>query len=187
MNNDILMRISPDQADRMLRLKSNSFDIGKQNTHISIDKSYPLDLGNHKINHLLFADDLLLLSENKEGLQHCLNKLNSYCITWRLQIILTETKIMIFSKGKNYYSKYHFFQNNSQIEIVERYNYLGIVFYFNGNLKHAADDLYNKALKAFFSVKSKFNNFQEVPLKTCLKLFDSLLKAILAYGCQIIT
>jgi hypothetical protein len=33
------------------------------------------------------------------------------------------------------------------------------VFYFNGNLKHAADDLYNKALKAFFSVKSKFNNF----------------------------
>jgi hypothetical protein len=49
-----------------------------------------------------------------------------------------------------------------------------LVFYFNGNLKHAADDLYNKALKAFFSVKSKFNNFQEVPLKTCLKLFDSL-------------
>ena len=66
------------------------------------------------------------------------------------------------------YSKYHFFQNNSQIEIVERYKYLGIVFYFNGNLKHAVDDLYNKALKAFFSVKSKFNNFQEVPLKTCL-------------------
>jgi hypothetical protein len=44
------------------------------------------------------------------------------------------------------------------------------VFYFNGNLKHAADDLYNKALKAFFSVKSK--------KKTCLKLFDSLLKPI---------
>jgi hypothetical protein len=94
---------------------------------------------------------------------------------------------MIFSKGKNYYSKYHFFQNNSQIEIVERYKYLGIVFYFNGNLRHAADDFYNKALKVFFFVKSKFNNFQEEPLKTCLKLFDSLLKAILAYGCQIIT
>jgi hypothetical protein len=58
---------------------------------------------------------------------------------------------MIFSKGKKDYSKYQFFQNNSQIEIVERYKYLDIVFYFNGNLKHAADDLYNKALKAFFS------------------------------------
>jgi hypothetical protein len=37
---------------------------------------------------------------------------------------------MIFSKGKKDYSKYYFFQNNSQIEIVERYKYLGIVFYF---------------------------------------------------------
>ena len=51
------------------------------------------------------------------------------------------------------------------------------MFYFNGNLKHAADDLYNKALKAFFSVKSK--------KKTCLKLFDSLLKPILTYGSEI--
>ena len=110
---------------------------------------------------------------------YCLNKLNSYCITWRLQINLKKTKIMIFSKGKEDYSKYHFFQNNSQIEIVERYKYLGIVFYFNGNLKHAADDLYNKALKAFFSVKSKFNNFQEVPLTICLKL------TILTYGSEI--
>ena len=51
------------------------------------------------------------------------------------------------------------------------------MFYFNGNLKHAADDLYNKALNAFFSVKSK--------KKTCLKLFDSLLKPILTYGSEI--
>jgi hypothetical protein len=36
---------------------------------------------------------------------------------------------------------------------------------------------YNKALKAFFSVKSK--------KKTCLKLFDSLLKPILTYGSEI--
>jgi hypothetical protein len=27
---------------------------------------------------------------------------------------------MIFSKGKKDYSKYHFFQNNSQIEIVDK-------------------------------------------------------------------
>jgi hypothetical protein len=60
---------------------------------------------------------------------------------------------MIFSKGKNYYSKYHFFQNYSQTEIVERYTYLGIVFYFNGNLRHAADDLYNKALKKISLLK----------------------------------
>jgi hypothetical protein len=102
-------------------------------------------------------------NENKEGLQHCFNKLNSFCITWRLQINLKKTKIMIFSKGKKDYSKYYFFQNNSQIEIVERYKYLGIVFYFNGILNMPQMISIIKALKAFFSVKSKFNNFQEVP------------------------
>ena len=82
----------------LLYLKKNLNDLGK--CFDDRNKSYPLDLGNHKINHLLFSDDLLLLSENKGGLQHCLNKLNSYCITWRLQINLKKTKIMIFSKGK---------------------------------------------------------------------------------------
>ena len=32
-----------------------------------------------QINCLLYADDMVLLSESQSGLQMCLNKLNSYC------------------------------------------------------------------------------------------------------------
>ena len=39
-----------------------------------------------KINSLLYADDLILLSRSKIGLQNCLNTLSSYFEAWMLKI-----------------------------------------------------------------------------------------------------
>ena len=36
------------------------------------------------INALMYADDLIIMSETKEGLQKQLNKLNEYCMKWKL-------------------------------------------------------------------------------------------------------
>ena len=173
------------QGDSLSPTLFNIFlnDIGKCFNDQNLSK--PLNLNGHNINHLLFADDLLIFSESKEGLQHCLNETGTYCNTWRLNINVKKTKVMLFSKGKRDYSKFSFFIQNSELEIVEKYKYLGIVFHFNGNLKHAAEDLYNKSLKAFFSLKSKFSNFDEVPIHISFKLFDSLIKPILTYGSEV--
>ena len=46
----------------------------------------PVSLPQHDFNHLLFADDLLLLSESNTGLQNCLNSLSDYCSKWKIQI-----------------------------------------------------------------------------------------------------
>ena len=78
---------------------------------------------------------------------------------------------MIFSKGHKYFKKFHFFYNNLEIEIVEKYKYLGIIIYFNGNFKHAAEHLYNQSLKALFSLHSKifgFNNIDHRLKLNCL-------------------
>ena len=45
------------------------------------------------------------------------------------------------------------------IEITDEYKYLDVTFFYNGNLKHAADDLYNKGLKAMISLKRKLSDF----------------------------
>ena len=39
-----------------------------------------------KINSLLYADDLVILSRSKIGLQNCLNALSLYCDKWKLNI-----------------------------------------------------------------------------------------------------
>ena len=46
----------------------------------------PVKIGNKYINCLMYADDLILLSETETGLQNCLDRLNDYVKKWQLQI-----------------------------------------------------------------------------------------------------
>ena len=49
---------------------------------------------------LLYADDTVLLAESEAELQAALIALEDYCSLWHLEVNLTKTKIIIFSKGK---------------------------------------------------------------------------------------
>ena len=73
---------------------------------------------NDPINALMFADDLILLSGSEEGLQKQMNKLNKYCKTWKLNIDLKKTKIIILNRG-NRLRKSKFKINNVVIENVK--------------------------------------------------------------------
>jgi hypothetical protein len=62
-------------------------------------KHSPVLLGQKHRSCLLYADELVLLSESQEGLQNCLNKTWEYCKSWGLQINYAMSKVMIFNKG----------------------------------------------------------------------------------------
>ncbi|WP_143213457.1 reverse transcriptase domain-containing protein, partial [Acinetobacter baumannii] len=47
---------------------------------------------------LLFADDVILLSETPEGLQTLLDQLHDYSYKWSLSVNLEKTENMIFNK-----------------------------------------------------------------------------------------
>ena len=57
-----------------------------------------LTLLESEVKRLLFADDLVLLSSTKEGLQQHLDLLHRFCQTWALTVNLSKTKIMVFQK-----------------------------------------------------------------------------------------
>ena len=149
------------------------------------DVTDPVGLDSTKLNCLIYADDLLLLSESEKGLQSCLNSLQSYCDSWKLKVNIDKTKVMIFSSGKLDIKSFRFTIFGNEIEIVHKYKYLGIILHYNANLKHAAEHMYQKSLKGIFSLKSKILDFDVMnnPLK--LKLFDTLIRPILTYGSEI--
>ena len=68
-------------------------------TELSINsKCDQLSLENSCISSLMFADDLLVLSESKEGLQESLSTFSLYCKEWQLTVNCNKTKTMIFGK-----------------------------------------------------------------------------------------
>ena len=134
------------------------------------------------VNHLLWADDLVLLALNEISLQNILNILNDFCTDWELEINLKKTKILAFGSRK---CDTKFVIGDNQIEYADRYCYLGIVFDKNGTFTPALSELRKKSLKAFFGLK-RYILRDALSFDALLKLFDSLIKPVLLYGCQII-
>jgi hypothetical protein len=108
----------------------------------------PVLLGQKHISCLLYADDLVLLSESQEGLQNCLNKTWGYCKSWGLEINYTKSKVMIFNKGSRL-SNVKFYIDETELEIVRHYKYLGIMLSLNGSFTQALLDLTRRGQKAF--------------------------------------
>ena len=81
-----------------------------------------------QINALAYADDIVLLSTSKKGLQKALDTVQEYCNTWSLKINNSKTKTMIFSVG-NQKIKAEFHINGVALENTREYKYLGITIH----------------------------------------------------------
>ena len=139
--------------------------------------------GTSKLNCLMFADDLVLLSESAAGLQNCLNHLSIYCDKWNLTISVKKTKVVIFNAGGHKISRIKFKIGNDLVDITQTYCYLGILFSSSGSFKPACTMLYDKAMKAFFKLK------QLDPRNDALltmKLFDVLVKVYMNQSWRLI-
>ena len=104
------------QGDVLSPLLFNFFidDLTQELTGSAFD---PVVIGNTSTNILLYADDIVLLSQSKEGLQNCLNTLYDYCSVWKLQVNIDKSKVIVFnSNGKSFLD--HFMYNNKTIETV---------------------------------------------------------------------
>ena len=82
------------------------------------------NLGGDPINALAYADDLVLLSRSKVGLQRALDAVAGYCSRWKLEINYKKTKCMTFSKGSQKES-WIFNLGGHNLENVREYKYLG--------------------------------------------------------------
>ena len=133
---------------------------------------------------LLYADDVVMFSQNPNDLQKSLNVFFSYCKKWRLKVNLSKTKIIIFGSGPAKSSKLQFTYGAEIIHIVDTYDYLGIKFHRNGRLVHAIKALTESATKAMYCLLKKARNVN-LPLDCLFDAFDVMVAPILLYGAEI--
>ena len=84
---------------------------------------------------LLYADDIVIFFESNDGLQKGLNILYEYCQRWKLTVNPIKSKIIFFRKGSRLPQNLSFRYGDTNLEIVNKFIYLGIVF-TSGGLLH---------------------------------------------------
>ena len=109
--------------------------------HSSCD---PLHMTECEISCLLYADDLILLSQSENVSQKCVDRLNCYLKKWKVKINVKKTKIIVFNKSGKLFKGQKFKIGKQPIQITDSYVYLGITFHF-----------FNKSGKLFKGQKFK--------------------------------
>ena len=137
-------------------------------------------IGGKLINNIIWADDLVILSETETGLNDMLKELDLFTEENSLMINIDKTKAMIFNKTGRLLRR-NFKYKNSIIETVREYKYLGFILVPSGSVVQGLNDLKSRGNRAIFQIKNKMGEYFRLKPKISIKLFNTLVKPILLY------
>ena len=170
------------QGDTLSTLLFNIY-INDLPAHISKGIKDSVTIEDTSLNSLMFADDLVLISNSNTDLQRSIDNLSTYCKKWDLKINLKKTKILTFSKtGKPEMENHNI--DGTNIEKVTEYKYLGFVFTSNGSMTTGINRLAKQGQKAWFCIQRYLLSCKHTNIHTWLELFDILVKPIILYACE---
>ena len=146
------------------------------------DKCDPISIQNEKVNHFLYADDLVILSQTKEGLQRCIDKASDFAKSKHLTINVRKSKTMVFNQSGRFIRD-SFTLNDRTLEPVQSFCYLGFDIKCSGTVKHAMNILNDKGNKALRPLLCAITRFK-IPVKTSIRLFHTYVSPILLYNTE---
>ena len=133
---------------------------------------------------LLFADDMVIFGHNQMDLQNSLDMLSEYCTRWGIEVNKEKTKVIVFRKRGRLDQGIQFLFENSPLEVVDNFNYLGVIMNYTGSFALNQQNLLGKGLKAMNTLLANVKTFDFTP-KTLCQLFDSFAGSVISYGCEI--
>jgi len=154
-----------------------------------LDQGSGVTLNGQNFTHLLYADDLILLSESPQGMRTLLGNLDDYCMKWHLIVNSQKSKVMIFNNSKTniLLSNHDFVVSNERLEIVSSYKYLGHVICSSRNIhKMMHEHLATQAQKAMHALKQKVKStVGHLYPSLNMKMFDTQVLPVLEYNSEI--
>ena len=100
-------------------------------------------VNNRIVNHLLYADDIVVFSPSVTGLQDLVKKCSNYISSKYLTLNNDKTKCMLFTNNRNYFAPpTPVVINDINIEYVHEIKYLGYMFTHNNRDDRHIESLY---------------------------------------------
>jgi hypothetical protein len=128
---------------------------------------------------LMYADDVVILSNYENGLQRLLSTLGEWCKKWDMKINYLKSGVMHFRNIRAKRSSRLFHIGDNAIEYVSNYKYLGV--YIDEHMKFdiAATNLAKSGSRALGALLSKFKLSNDMGFKTFEKLYENCVIPVL--------
>ena len=136
---------------------------------------------NTEIPCLLWADDILLLSAKKDGLQNQLCFLEKFAKENLLEVNEDKTKTICFNRA-NKLVHLNMMYSGKFLEDVDEYVYLGFLIKPNGDVSDGIKNLQERALKSFYKIKKAFMGSIFRCPDIAFRIFDSIIKPVALYA-----
>ena len=147
--------------------------------------NFGIKMGDFHICILLYADDIVLVSEHEQNLQRMLSHVHKWCCKWQMKVNIEKTKIVHFRNKRRRKTKFEFKIDNCTLDIDNSYRYLGVIFDEHLDFDKCAKTLSDAAGRALGSIITKFKQFKNIGYKTFTKLYNSGVSSILDYGASV--
>ena len=134
---------------------------------------------------LLFADDVVLLSQTVKGLQNQLNVLKGEADRLGLRVNLQKTNIIVFRKGGHLSQQEKWFYGTEEVTTVNTYKYLGTIFSTKLSLNYTWEESCRKGKRGVIQILKSLKKLNCTDCSIFWKLFDSQIQPILTYAGEI--
>ena len=135
------------------------------------------------VNHLIYADDIVIFCPSLSGLQHLVNICEKYVKSVLLTLNEEKTKCMMFCKSRKFViPSFNIYVNNKPVEYVECFKYLGFYLTFNCHDGFHTQSLYRGICARGNTISKHFINC-DVNVK--VQLFKSFCTNM--YGLSLVT
>ena len=137
-----------------------------------------ITINGEKLNHLRFADDIVLISNNGEEAQEMLNDLNRESNKLGMKINMKKTKVMY----NDYTNIIPVHVGTQEVEKVNDYVYLGQLV----TMKNDKSDEIKRRIAAGWGAFGQYREIlkSKIPLSLKRKVYNQCIQAAMTYGCQ---
>jgi hypothetical protein len=134
---------------------------------------------------LLFADDIVLLSQTAMGLQNQIHILVETCKSLQLTINDEKTKVMVFRKGGYLGKNEKWKLDGKELDVVNEYNYLGFLFTTKISMKRGVEALAVKGRRACMGCIKCMFRLNGMHKDSFFRIFDAQVQPVLLYASEL--
>ena len=142
--------------------------------------AFGIPIGDDKLFTLLFADDQVLLAEDRDDMDYMLRKLNDSFATWGLSINAAKTEYLVVGGNPGE----ELLLGNNVIPNTSKYKYLGVTI---SNSANSNDEIHSRMGQARAATR-QLNSLlwdNAITKSTKIRLFKVVVESIATYGAEL--